>query len=251
MPFARASELDRLLACPGSLVLPRTNEKSERAVQAAEWGTLVHKWKETGDIPSGRLGTVLKKKLKETNVSREGLFPEGVHELPLAYNVVSSQARALVLPVSESRKDEWKAAHGDEWITGTADFVGLLLDTPWIDDLKTGRLVYYDNYRYQQGFYALAWILFSEGRLTPVRSTITHWPKYPIPKKPDRFGTVLEVEFFQEMQDRLRQLREVVMKLRDLDARGGRDSVVAQLRDGEQCKYCPSKLACIKGQKYE
>lgn len=212
---------------------------------------MVHKWKETGEIPSGRPGTVLKKKLKESGTDLETLWSGGLHEVPLAFNVVSAEARALVLPRSPEEKDAWKAGLGDEWVTGTADYVGLLIDSPWIDDLKTGRLVYYDNYRYQQGFYALAWILFSEGRLTPVRSTITHWPKYPISNKPDRFGTVLEVEFFQEMQDRLKQLREVVMKLRDLDARGGRDSVVAQLKDGIQCKYCPSKLACIKGQKYE
>lgn len=179
------------------------------------------------------------------------LWSEGLHEVPLAYNVVSTQARALVLPQSDGKKDEWKASFGDEWVVGTADYVGLLLDAPWVDDLKTGRQVHYGDHRFQQGFYALAWTLFQMGKLHQTRSTITHWPRYPVDIKPHRFGTVLEPEFFEEFQTKLRRLREDVMKLRELEESGRRESVVARLSDGPQCIYCPSKLACVKGQKYE
>ncbi len=251
MPFARASELDRLLACPGALVLPRSEEKSERAVIAAEWGTAVHRWKETGEIPGGRIGTTFKKKLKETGVEREQYWSEGLHEVPLAYNIVSGEARALVLPLPTEKKDKWKAAHGDTWVTGTADYVGQILEAPWVDDLKTGRKVDYLDYRYQQGFYTMVWTLFQLGELNSARSTITHWPKYPISQKPKRFGTVLEVEFFMELQGRLKQLREEVMRLRELEQEGRRESVVGRLSDGPQCQYCPSRLACTKGLKYD
>jgi hypothetical protein len=232
-------------------VLPRSEEKSERAVIAAEWGTGVHKWKETGEFPEGRNGTTLRKKVKEAGVERDTYWVGGLHEVPLAYNVVTQEARALVLPLPLDKKDAWKGSFDDTWVTGTADYVGLLFDAPWVDDLKTGRRVDYLDYRYQQGFYALAWTLFQTGGLGEVRSTITHWPKYPIPNKPRRFGTVLEPDFFLELQGRLKQLREDVMKLRELEASGRRDDVVARLTDGPQCVYCPSKLACTKGLKYE
>lgn len=231
-------------------MLPRTHEKSERAVIAAEWGTAVHKWKETGEFPEGRIGTTLKKKVKESGIQPTALWLEGLHEVPLSYNVVTGEARALVLPVSSDKKDAWKAAFDGDWVVGTADYVGLLLDTPWVDDLKTGRQVDYIDYRYQQGFYALAWGIFHYGGLGDVRSTITHWPKYPIKSKPRRFGTVLVPDFLEELKGRLKTLREEVMRLRDFEDKGRRGEVVARLSDGPQCTYCPSKLACAKGQKY-
>lgn len=216
---------------------------------AAEFGTLVHYWKETGVIQDGRLGLALKKKLKLTEVQRETYWHEGLHEVPVAYNVVTGKAEALVLPVAKEKRDEWKAAHGDEWITGTADYVGLILDAPWVDDLKTGKNVEYLDHRYQQGFYALCWTLFQMGRLTPARSTITHWPKYPLPKKPLRFGTVLVPEFFEELQVKLAELRNSVRRLRVLKEDGM--NLENRLTDGAHCIYCPSKLACAKGLKYE
>lgn len=248
MPFARASELDRLLACPGSLVLPKEEVKSERAKEAAEYGELVHYWKETGEIGKGRGGTTLKKKLIE-GVDRDALWIEGLHEVPLAYNVLTGESRAMVLPLSKDKRDLWKATFGDEWLTGTADYVGLLLEKPWVDDLKTGRQVDYIDHRYQQAFYALVWTLFQMGELTQCRSTITHWPKYPIKNKPRRFGTVLEPDFFLDFQVKLKQLREDVMRMKDKQERGL--EIWGHLSDGPQCKYCPSKLACIKGMKYE
>ena len=239
------------MACPGSLVLPRTDERSERAVAAAEWGTGVHRWMETGEFPDGRLGTTLKKKVKESGADRVALWPKGLHEVPVAYNVVSTRALALVLPATDEQKDAWKAGFGDEWVSGTADYVGELLEAPWVDDLKTGRLVEYESYRYQQGLYTLAWTLFNYQELVDTRSTVTHWPKYPIPKPPTRFGTVWTVEGLQELQGKLKQLREDTMKLRELENSGRRESVVVRLSDGPQCKYCPSRLACAKGMKYD
>lgn len=237
------------MACPGSLVLPRTDERSERAVEAAEWGTAVHRWKETGEFPDGRMGISLRKKIKESGVERDALWVEGLHEVPLALNVTTGEARALVLPVSNDKKDGWKTGFDDHWVVGTADYVALLLETPWVDDLKTGRRVEYIDYRYQQAFYSLAWAIFQTGGISVARSTITHWPKYPLNSKPRRFGTVLEPDFFLEFQGKLKQLREDVMKLRQLGE--DKDRVVARLSDGPQCVFCPSRLACVKGQRYE
>lgn len=229
-------------------MLPREETKSERAREAADWGEMVHLWKETGVVPKGRAGTTLAKKIKLAEVNRDLLWVDGLHEVPLAYNVVTGESRALVLPLHKEKRDLWKATFDSEWITGTADYVGLLLDRPWVDDLKTGRQVEYFDHRYQQAFYSLVWTLFQMGQLTECRSTITHWPKYKLETKPRRFGTVLEPDFFLDFQGKLKQLREDVMRLKDKQERGL--DVSGHLSDGPQCKYCPSKLACIKGSKY-
>ncbi len=249
MPFARASELDRLLACPGSLLLPHLATRSAYADESASWGTFCHSWKETGEFGKGRSATTLRKKVKESGVKREELWAHGLHEVPVAYNVLTREARALVVPVPTIQKNAWKASHGPEWITGTADYVGQLLDLPWVDDLKTGRRVEYDYYKYQQGFYTMAWTLFSMHSLTPARSTLTHWPKYPVAAPPLRFGYVLEPEDMLDLQSKLEALYRQTLKLTVLKD-GGMD-VTSHLVDGPQCLYCPAKPGCAKGLKYE
>lgn len=248
MPLARASELDRLLACPGSLVLPRTETRSERAILAGEYGTAVHTWKETGKYEQ-KFATTIKKKVEAAGVSRDALWAGGLHEVPLAYNVVTEEALALVLPVSNDEKTAWKAGFGNDWVVGTADYVGQILDLPWVDDLKTGRYAEWDSYKHQQTFYALAWGLFAFHSLLPTRCTLTHWPKYPLPKPPVRLGVVLEPDYFLDFKNKLRQLKQDVLRL-TTDKERGMD-VSLRLSDGEQCVFCPSKSSCTKGQKYE
>ena len=237
------------MECPGSLILPRTEVKSERAVEAAGWGTRCHFWKETGEFGAGRDALTLKKKVEKSGVNRGHLWAEGLHEVPLAYNVETREARALVVPVSFEEKVAWKAAWGEEWITGTADYVGFILEGPWVDDLKTGRRVEYLDHRYQQAFYVLAWGLSQLRELRPSRSTLTHWPKYPLPRAPDRFGTVLEPEFLVDFQDKLGKLYTQYKRLKE-KGNSGMD-ITGHLQDGGHCVYCPSKPSCIKGSRYE
>lgn len=209
---------------------------------------MVHSWKETGEIPKGRPGLTLKKKIEASKVNREELWQYGLHEVPLAYNVFSREARALILPVPTAEKDAWKSSYGDEWITGTADYVGLLLELPWVDDLKTGRRGEYEPYKYQQAFYSLAWSLYQMGKVTQVRSTITHWPKYPIANPPSRFGVSLEPEFLQDLQLKLLELHRTMSKLKSGKETGM--NIRGQLNPGEQCTYCPSRTNC-EVSKYE
>lgn len=228
-------------------MLPRAETKTERAQEAANYGTLVHQWKETGETGEGRLWTTVKKKIE--GVDRNELWPEGIHEVPLAYNVLTAEAKALVLPVSAATKANWKASFGPEWIVGTADFVGQLLDSPWVDDLKTGRLAEWGHYAAQQTYYTMTWTLFSEHALVPGRSTITHWPRYPLAIKPQRYGHALEEAEYRDFQVRLRNLYADYVKLKNLQESGM--DVTPRLNDGGQCVYCPSKLACVKGMKYD
>jgi hypothetical protein len=210
---------------------------------------MVHSWKETGEIPKSRAGLTLKKKIEFAGVKREELWQYGLHEVPLAYNVHSGEVEALVLPLPSAEKDEWKRAFGDDWITGTADYVGILLELPWVDDLKTGRKADYESYKYQQAFYTLAWTLFQVKGLSPARSTITHWPKYRLDTKPSRYGTLLEPEFLADFQGRLKRLHADVFQLREKQEQGM--DISGRLHAGGQCNYCPSKPNCTKGQMYE
>lgn len=214
---------------------------------------MVHAWKETGEYPDTKEGRALKKKVEASGVERGTFWAGGLHELPLAYNVVTSESRCLILPVDNAAKTAWKASFDNEWVVGTADYVGLLLDLPWVDDLKTGRRVDYLDHRYQQAFYSLAWTLYlvrtgELGEITQCRSTITHWPRYPLGDKPLRFGTVLEPDFFADFRVKLRNLKVDTQALRVIKEKNM--DLGAKLSEGPQCTYCPSKTSCTKGLQY-
>lgn len=246
MPLCRASELDRLLLCPGSApgVLERDDFKPTHVAKAAQWGVVCHEWKETGILPDSLpYAKLLDEKIKTAPVHRMVLWPkEGEHEVALAYNVITGRALRAPEGSTSEYKDIWKREFGDEWITGTLDFAMELMDEPWVDDLKTGRLVEYKNYKYQQAFYCLAWSKVRYKELRDVRSTLTLWPKYPKTAKPYRVGKVITGAKLAVMAKKLLGLREVI-----LEARGTKGPLVA----GEQCFFCPSKAFCTEYKKLE
>lgn len=248
MPLARASELDRLLACPGSAFLPREDLRSDYAKGAASWGDAVHLWVETGELPTDhKMRRLLEEKITLSGIARLDLWPDGgTREAALAYNVVSTAVDMMVGGTKEER-DAWKASFGDEWITGSADYLSDIFGEPWVDDLKTGRVVSWSAYRAQQSLYALVWSRVNFGGLRQVRSTLTHWPKYPKHNPPNRFGRVLEVDSLSEFAVSLRGLRDKILVGRDLVARQGEGADVrwnTVLSLGEHCGYCPSRRAC-------
>ena len=236
MPLARASELDRLLACSGSAWLHRAESRSGIA---AAWGTKVHSWAETGQLPAGLDGVALEKRIKASETSRLALWPEdGQREVAMAYNVVRNIATTCT-STEPGYKDRWKAAFDDEWITGTCDYVADVFGDPWVDDLKTGRQVHWKDYEAQQSFYVLAWCMADRGELVQSRSTITHWPRYPVAVKPNRFGTTLDVEYLMLFRGKLQHLRTEILA-------GRQQPEIGLLFTGDQCKYCPSRGTCPK-----
>lgn len=239
MTLFRASELDRLMECPGSAWLPR---KADYTGLAAAWGNMVHAWVETGVVEDSNDGKLLQKRIDKAAVQRETLYPAGgEHEVPLAFNLVTEQAVRYPnppLPPGVTRKahvDAWKRSFGDEWFTGSVDYVGELLDSWWIDDLKTGRDVTWGKYTWQQTAYALAWSKFKYGTYTNGRSTITHWPRYPSGRPPNRMGAVLDTEWLKKALDKFRQLRVDILAQRP-----------ESLETGEHCYFCPSSGVCPK-----
>jgi hypothetical protein len=231
MPFARASELDRLFACAGSAVLQREERPPG---EAALWGTACHKWKETGHLPANAgFRRLMEKKIAESGIGRNALWPEeGEHEVALAYNVVTRESRRCTVPIGEDDdryKGAWKAGFDNQWVTGTLDFAMILMEEPWVDDLKTGRHADPNAYLYQQSFYVLAW-----AGAVDSRSTITHWPKYPVAGEPVRLGRTFSAGYLADFQVRLAELREDVLR--------GSPALIT----GSQCDWCPSKRFCPK-----
>jgi hypothetical protein len=237
MAWTRASQLDRVLQCPGHLTLPHTRELSERALDAAAYGTMVHRWAETGEV-SGTKSHVktFEKKLAvlETNgVTRETLWPvSGFHEVTFAYNCVDGRLGVCWLKGEEAARA--KLAYGDDWITGTADYVYRKDGLCGVDDLKTGMMFDSEPDELSQlYFYLMCWQIYNgirddkDGLLS-----IHHWPKYPLSALPGYEQRVIPGYRIGKFENYIRSLHK---KYRAGDA---------PFVLGAECEYCPAQEAC-------
>lgn len=188
----RASDSDRGLICPASLVLPKSGERSVNANKAAAWGTTVHSWKENG-VTNGN--KTLNKKLAATGIDRARLWPEVGdsygHETTFSIHLETLQVRIWTPEGSKYSRDDWKRRHPKRnYLTGSIDWLSTISrkgtkELPWVDDLKTGAWPVYAKKSKQLRSYALVpWIL--HGCTTDVWGSITQWPKYRIDGKPKR-----------------------------------------------------------------
>jgi hypothetical protein len=235
------SSLDRLLACAGGDVLGGQDVKSKSAVVAAAWGTMVHEWKESGKIVAvpghENLAPLFEKKLRVTGVQRETYWPaDMVHELAVAVNPFTGYA-VYEGPDTREAKESWKAAHSDDWCTGTVDGYFWMFDTLAIDDLKTGREVTLEGHQWQVTGYALAVARVLDYR-GPVNVMITHWSRYPVDNRPVRLGRTVEPDELLAFEKRLAKLRDDILRARE-------DKKTLRLYPGDiQCKWCPSRGVC-------
>lgn len=259
----RASETDRALLCPASLVLPRVarapNEKRDRA---ASYGTLAHHWAETGEIAppwaDPRDVDVLEKKLLLTGIKREDWWPHGHHEVSFAIRLadVHNQPELLLMVRKDPTEirpgvayrcnglddmNEWKRSFDSRWLTGTID----LLDwgdvehksagnptgtTAWVDDLKTGRWPVDATTSGQLRSYALVpWLAAGKPMAWDGLVSITQWPKYPLAALPVRNShhlTALDLmEHLGDLQHAASHPRQVVP-------------------GDDQCRFCDCKRVC-------
>lgn len=244
MALVRASGLDLFLACAGYLNLPAAPVVYENANEGAMWGTMVHKWKETGKIEheSKRVANSFKKRLIENDIKRADYWPvignseqlgmpPGYHEVTVAYN----WDYGYVIPYYGKDADEWKKQFGLEWVTGTVDYIeprsigGELMVI--VDDLKTGK---WWNKRPRESaqivFYAMA---IAKLYSLPIMSSVTHWPRYPVASKPKRDSQRIDLVELDRFEVKLQLACEIA-------ARG-----TPELRPGEkQCRFCPARGNC-------
>lgn len=243
----RASRLPLLTKCSGSAYLPNDDEQSENAARAAEWGKMVHTWKETGEVrgPSRRMETALRTAIELSGIDRLRLWPEGGrHEQGVALQVDGS-GRAV-------RGDATPTAG---FITGTDDFQWYLLeDELWIDDLKTGK--YYEDSETGSNLYpqdvrsaqlrfyatAIAALLSYTGI---VHVSLTHWPRLPLKfrhAEPVRFWTEYHTDELQKYWTELEDLYREVQAGHQGDF---------NLRPGDHCRFCSSRNYCLEAVTFE
>ena len=243
MPWTRASELDRAVVCPASTHLDRVVPASESLRDAAAWGDLVHKWKETGKWDVDTVATRRRSAaLAAGGVSREDLWPDtGAHEVAFALHTKNRIAAKCDLTTREER-EAWKLSFNDEWITGTADYVGVHEGHVWVDDLKTGNPDYLPRDpwdAWQLKFYALCAALAggtAGGTADFAYVSITSWPRYPADGIPNRvFSGATRVELLGTVLPLLEHARVAALVSRDLSV----DAVA-----GDHCKFCKSAPVC-------
>jgi hypothetical protein len=229
----RASESDRTLICPASLVLPRTpRERSEKTNRAAAFGTLAHHWVETGETAGcgdPRDVQLLEEKIVLSGICREDWWSDGRHEVSFAINLLTGE----VLDYEDrgdgwQNRDDWKASFkGSEWLTGTIDY---LYENGSVDDLKTGAWKVDPATSGQLRSYALyPWMRV--GMPLDWRSTvsITSWPKYPKHAPPTR--EYHELTGF-DLLDHLEDLRWAATHPDEVNP------------SDEGCRYCDAKPNC-------
>lgn len=216
---------------------------------AAQWGTFVHSWLETGQIPNGKEGDGLRKRIEASQISRHTLWPlDGEFEVTLALRLSDFKCvryPGVALPPGRTLKEDreaWKMAFDDDWIVGSADYGNEIMDGPWVDDLKTGRYAHWKDFAAQQSFYSLAYSLYRYNDIRDTRSTVTQWTRYPIGNKPVRKGCVLTAQDLEAFGSKLRTLQKRVRRLRE----AAQDIQHGTLFRGEHCYFCPSKNNCVE-----
>jgi PD-(D/E)XK nuclease superfamily len=256
MPWARASSLDRHIACPAASHLPMYDrgkwspsylnagalftapnvEVADKDNSAAEWGTAMHDAKANNSAAQDPwLGWM--------DPYREKLWPSrlGEHEVTVAYNCRTRELERFHSEIEDERT-AWKLARSVDCIVGSCDWWGQLpTGEPWIDDLKTGWQK--PEVTTPQTLFYLMCRMKGEGAKTwdVGRASISWCPRKALKageefQPPTRDGlwrqvTRLELEAFED------ELHWAWVRVTGLNP---------QAKPGPHCKYCPSMAVCDK-----
>jgi len=248
MALVRASSLDLFLSCSGYLHLPLAPSTYSASKPAAEWGTMVHTWKETAKIvhENRRTATSFKKRLNTLKICHEDFYGSGLHEVSVAWNI----EYGYVVPFYGKSKEaeEWKKQFDLRWITGTVDYCESLEygreatqgcpEIPaglWVDDLKTGK--WWTKTPRQSAQIVFYGMCMSKLYNSSVSLSVTHWPRYPATGRPKRTVETVSMEEMQKFEDKLRRACE--------------ESVNPKYNPTEDgCRFCPARNSCLFAWEY-
>lgn len=235
--WTTASRLDRAALCPGSTVLP---EERTKPGNSAIWGSAWHQVVEQGTLlsssddgepwPAWVVKGVADKLSNISPVWRDQWPVGGAHELRGELDGDDIQVAACL-----GKGEKW-----NERPTGIrikADYIGMKLGEPWVDDLKTGRFAD-EPTSLQVGAAALlvATLKGAEG----VWGSITHWTRYPKGNEPEREWHYYDADALDQVRLRLRTIRA--------DALGPaptfRKSSDEYDNPTNQCLWCSSRKFC-------
>lgn len=263
----RASSLPLLTKCTGSLVLPCSEEKSKNAEDAADWGTMVHHWAQTGEVVplykelkseqhrANKRAAALERAIRESGIDRLSLWPiGGTHEGGLSLRVDGCERTA-------SRDDTPR----NGWITGHFDYQWWLWDGElWVDDLKTGKFYANPEPRWpghvseiavgenrfppradseQQRFYALT-LCQLLGYSGPVHTSVTHWPRLPLTHRHAPPTRTWHHYTYDELVAYWGQLEQIYRDHKH-NERVLVDGGELKLNPGVWCRFCPARNDCL------
>lgn len=237
-----------MLVCPGSLTLPRNDTGSPAAREAAAWGTMVHRWKATGEILAEpehpQHDKLFRYRLHTSGTDRAVWWPgDGKHEVGVAVNTLTGAVDRRTGPGPDI--DAWKASQPDEAVVGTADWVGTFFGEPWVDDLKTGKAEYLVPAGASQQLLLYAYAL--SGGAPAVWVSITHWPRYPRDQQPVRTMHRHTRDDLDSFFRRLVSTRNKVLLNRSLPI----DETIGLDASTRWCVYCPSRAVCPERRKQD
>lgn len=229
----RASGSSRFLACPGSVRIPATRVRSPSLIDACDYGTMVHYWKEHGIIPPDadpKHKALLERKLSFTGDFREKFWPStGMHEVTYALNLITLRVLKYQ-PAADTTADSWKKGFDEaKYLTGTIDYVA----EDRIDDLKTGAWpVSAEDNKQLKSYATFVWIELGRPHPWSIETSITQWPRYPLKALP-RVTSVMVSSL--ELEEHVDDLRWSVLHP---------DLLVPDGTDEDHCKFCDSRPGC-------
>lgn len=175
------------------MVLPRYDSRSEAADEAAEYGTLAHWWKETGETrpewASERDSKLLEAKIALSGTNRNNWWRPGNGEHEVSFAIRLHDAHLELFHGLRTEAEAWKAKFDRRlYLTGTIDWVfwGADGNPAWVDDLKTGKWPVSPTSRQLRSYALVPWIKAGMPPSYDVNVSITGWPKYPKWKGPKR-----------------------------------------------------------------
>jgi len=230
-----ASQLDRVLLCPASCVLPGVHSTSP----AARKGTIKHKYLErAAQIGSdAALLEIEDDEMRELcaaiDTDRLPVGPEYAQEVALAYDVATDKGREVARGVS--RETAYVDVYEHE-ICGTADVIGIAPDHVLVVDYKTGwRDVTPPAQNAQLKFLALA--ACSAYERDAARVEIVYVREHGGVTRLSADLDALDLDNFALDLSNLRARLAEAWKARDANK-------LPELCEGEHCEYCPAFTAC-------
>jgi len=192
------------------LVLPRYDTRSEKADEAADYGTLAHWWKETGESrpawASAAHSKLLEEKIELTDTNRLNWWRPGSGEHEVSFAIRLHDAHMDLFHDLRSKAEAWKAKFDRRlWLTGTIDWLGGAAGySAWVDDLKTGKWEVHPDCKQLRSYALVPWIKAGMPSRFNVATSVTSWPKYPKWKRPTRKWHELSALDLAEHLDDLR-----------------------------------------------
>lgn len=236
----RFSSLDQLIACPGYVSFDRRpdleDEEFPNAKKSREWGTMVHGWKETGNIVHedprearlfGNRIWKSEKNGRSEKLDRFKYWPaKGIHELHVGYHWPTGHGI-----VDYSKPSNWYTRFDDEWIVGVTDFYY----QGRVSDLKTGKIWEKESEDSMQvtGYGAA----ISGFGLKVDTLEVIHWPKYPAKEPPRVIQSSVKDDTFPIFKDKVTH----AMNNRGKEFNPSVDN----------CRFCPARFTCPFAEKEE